>query len=186
MSGLVTLIAANLRNSYRLKAAVFVMFGLSVLLIAGLIALVCALAIVPEMQSPSPNAAKVTRYLGLIVYGSGLLAMGMNLNVFTANNLVKEKTQRLFESILAGPVEARTLWLAKSLAVFLPGFVLCEAFAIVSLLGVNALFVTPRMGFARPGHDGLQWAGPRADPVPSALLPRASGRALGQSESRAT
>ena len=89
----------------------------------------------------------MTRYLGLIVYGSGLLAMGMNLNVFTANNLVKEKTQRLFESILAGPVEARTLWLAKSLAVFLPGLVLCETFAIVSLLGVNALIVTPRMGF---------------------------------------
>lgn len=150
MSGLGTLIAANIRNSYRLKVAVFLMFGLSVLLVAGLIALVCVLAIAPETRSPSPNAAKVARYLGLIVYGSGLLAMGMNLNVFTANNLVKEKTQRLFESILAGPVEARTLWLAKSLAVFLPGLVLCETFAIVSLLAVNALIVTTRMGFLAP------------------------------------
>jgi hypothetical protein len=150
VSSLATLIAANLRNSYRLRAAVFVMLGLSVLLIVGLIALVCVLAIVPEMRSPSPDLVKVTRYLGLIVYGSGLLAMGMNLNVFTANNLVKEKTQRLFESILAGPVEARTLWLAKSLAVFIPGFVLCEGFAILSLVAVNTLFVTPRIGFLAP------------------------------------
>ena len=150
MSGLATLVAANIRNSYRLKVAVFLMLGLSVLLIAGLIALVCVLVIVPQVRSPSPSTAEVARYLGLIVYGSGLLAMGMNLNVFTANNLVKEKTQRLFESILAGPVEARTLWLAKSLAVFIPGFVLCEGFAIASWLAVNALFLTPRIGFLAP------------------------------------
>lgn len=83
----------------------------------------------------------------MIVYGTGLFAMGINLNVFTANNLVKEKAQRLFESILAGPVGVRTLWMAKSLAVFLPGLVLSEAFAIGSFLGVNALIIAPRMGF---------------------------------------
>jgi ABC-type Na+ efflux pump permease subunit len=147
MSNLVPLIVAHLRNSYRLKGAVFVMVSMTVLLIAGLIALVCVLAIVPETRSASPNEAKVARYLGLIVYGSGLLAMGMNLNVFTANNLVKEKAQRLFESLLAAPVGICQLWMAKSLAVFLPGLVLCEAFAIASLLGVNALIIVPRMGF---------------------------------------
>jgi hypothetical protein len=150
VSGLAALIAANIRNSYRLKVAVLLMLGLSVLLAAALIALVCGLVIVPQLRSPSPSMADITRYLGLIVYGSGLLAMGMNLNVFTANNLVKEKTQRLFESILAGPVEARTLWLAKSLAVFIPGLVLCELFAIVSLVAVNALLVTPHIGFLAP------------------------------------
>lgn len=147
MSGLAPMIVAHLRNSYRLKPALFVMLGLSALLIGGLITLVCVLAIVPETRSPNPNAAAAARYLALIVYGSGLLAMGMNLNVFTANNLVKEKAQRLFESILAGPVRVRTLWMAKSLAVFLPGLVLCEAFAIASFLGVNVLIIAPRMGF---------------------------------------
>jgi len=147
MSNLTPMIVAYIRNSYRLKAAVFVMFGLSVLLIAGLIALVCILAILPQTRSPNPNADAIARFLGLIVYGTGLLAMGMNLNVFTANNLVKEKAQRLFESILAGPVGVRTLWMAKSLAVFLPGLVLCEAFAIGSFLGVNGLIIAPRIGF---------------------------------------
>jgi len=56
----------------------------------------------------------------LIVYGTGLLAMGMNLNVFTANNLVKEKAQRLFESILAGPWESARSD-GQELAVFLRG-----------------------------------------------------------------
>ena len=147
MSSLTPMILANMRNSYRLKSAVFVMLGVAAFLIAGLIALVCVLVIVPETGSPNPNAAEVARYLGVIVYGAGLVAMGINLNVFTANNLVKEKAQRLFESILAGPVGVRTLWMAKTLAVFLPGLVLCEAFAIASFLGVNALIIAPRMGF---------------------------------------
>jgi hypothetical protein len=145
MRGLTPIIVAHIRNSYRLKVAVIVMFGLSVLLIAGLIALVCVLAIVPATRSAGPNAAEVSRYLALIVYGTGLLAMGMNINVFTANNLVREKAQRLVESILAGPVGVRTLWMAKSLAVFLPGLVLCEAFAIAAFLAVNTLIVAPRM-----------------------------------------
>jgi len=142
VSGLPTLIVASMRSHVRLKVAVLLMLGLSGLLIAGLIALVGVLVIIPQSRSPRPDTAELARYLGLVVYGSGLLTMGLTLNVFTANNLVKEKNQRLFESVLAAPVEARTLWLARSLAVFLPGLALCEVSASASLLAVNAFFLT--------------------------------------------
>jgi ABC-2 type transport system permease protein len=150
VSGLPTLIVASMRSHLRLKVAVLLMLGLSGFLIAGLIALVGVLVIIPQARSPRPNTVELTRYLGLVVYGSGLLTMGLTLNVFTANNLVKEKNQRLFESVLAAPVEARTLWLARSLAVFLPGLALCEAFAAASLLLVNAFFLTLRLPVLAP------------------------------------
>jgi ABC-2 type transport system permease protein len=142
VSGLRTLVAASMRSHARLKVAVLLTLGLSVFLIAGLIALVGLLVIVPQARSPKPNTSELARYLGLVVYGSGLLTMGLTLNVFTANNLVKEKNQRLFESVLAAPVGARTLWLARTLAVFLPGLALCEVSAAASLLVVNAFFLT--------------------------------------------
>jgi ABC-2 type transport system permease protein len=150
VSGLPTLIAASIRSHVRLKVAVLLMLGLSGFLVAGLIALVGVLVIVPQARSPKPNTAELARYLGLVVYGSGLLTMGLTLNVFTANNLVKEKNQRLFESVLAAPVEARTLWLARSLAVFLPGLALCEVSAAASLLVVNAFFLTLRLPVLAP------------------------------------
>jgi ABC-2 type transport system permease protein len=145
VSDLSTLVIAHFRNSYRLRGAVCVMLGLSLLLVATVVALVLVLAILPETGSPTPDAAKAARYVGLIAYGSGLLVMGMNLNVFTANNLVREKTQHLFDSVLACPVEIRTLWMARSLAVFLPGLVLCEALAAASLVAVDAFVVAPHM-----------------------------------------
>lgn len=147
MSNLGALVAASIRNSYRLKGPVLVILGFSAFFIAGFVALICFLVLLPQTRSLEPDAATVARYLALLVYGSGFIAMGMNLNVFTANPLVKEKAQRIYESILAGPVPVRRLWLAKSLGVFLPGFVIGEAFALAVFLGVEALVIAPRMGF---------------------------------------
>jgi ABC-2 type transport system permease protein len=146
MSNLSALVAASLRNSYRNKAVALVMLGFSAFGIAILDALVCALAILPELRSPDPDADKVAAYLAMIAYGTGFIAMGMNLNVITANTLVREKAQRIYESILGAPVSVRKLWLAKSLAIFLPGIALCEAFSLTTLLGFDALLIAPVTG----------------------------------------
>ena len=104
MNSLFPLVVANLRNSYRNKLSVLVMLGLIVLLLAVLVGLICGLAILPQMRSAAPDLGAVARYLALLVYGTGFLAMGMNLTVFTSNNLVREKAQRIYETILGGPV----------------------------------------------------------------------------------
>jgi hypothetical protein len=141
MKDLRPLIAAHFRNSYRQKGPVIVMICLAALLIAALVALVCGLALMPELKAQAPDGAKIARYFALLVYGTGLLAMGMNLTVFTSNNLVREKEQRIYETILGGPVSASRLWMAKSLAVFLPGFALCELTSLATFLAVKALVV---------------------------------------------
>jgi ABC-2 type transport system permease protein len=147
MSGLSTLVGAFFRNSYRQKAVFLVMLGLALLLLAVMVSLVCLLAIAPELASPTPDASAVGRYLSLLAFGTAFIVMGMNLNVFTANSLVKEKAQGLYESILATPVGVGRFWTAKSLAVSLPGLVLCEACAAAVYLGVDLFLVLPRLGF---------------------------------------
>jgi hypothetical protein len=147
MSVLATLVEANIRNSYRNKAVLAVMLGFAAFFIALFVAIVCALAIIPLARSPVPDRVEASRYLALIAYGSGFLAIGLNLVIFTSNILAKEKAQRIFETQLAAPVGARELWLGKTLAIFLPGLALCEAASLGSLLGVDALIIAPRMGF---------------------------------------
>jgi len=152
MSTLSTLVGTFYRNSYRQKAVLAVMAGLAVLLLAVLVVLVSNLAIAPLLRADAPDAAAVSRYLSLLAFGAAFIGMGMNLNVFTANSLVKEKAQGLYESILAAPVGVGRFWSAKSLAVFLPGLVIGEAMALAVYLGVDLLLVAPRLGFlATPG-----------------------------------
>ena len=146
MKSLVPLIGANLRNGYRNKAALGVMLAFSLFFIVGFVALIYALAILPQLKSTKPDASVVSRYLALLAFGGGFIAMGMNLNVFTANSLVKEKAQRIYESILGGPVGVREFWLAKSLAIFLPGLAFCEFVSIAILLGVGGLLIGPGLG----------------------------------------
>lgn len=152
MNSLPVLVGTFYRNSYRQKAVLAVMVGLAFLLLAVLVALVSTLAISPQLRSAAPDVSAVSRYLSLLAFGAAFIGMGMNLNVFTANSLVKEKAQGLYESILAAPVGVRRFWSAKSLAVFLPGLVIGEAMALAVCLGVDLFLVTPRLGFlASPG-----------------------------------
>jgi len=152
MNGLSVLVGTFFRNSYRQKAVLAVMAGLALLLLAVLVALVSTLAIAPLLRSASPDVAAVSRYLSLLAFGAAFIGMGMNLNVFTANSLVKEKAQGLYESLLATPVGVRRFWSAKSLTVFLPGLAIGEAMALAVYLGVDLLLVAPRLGFlASPG-----------------------------------
>lgn len=147
MNSLATLIGQGIRVNYRMKSAVLVMLGLMVFFLALVLVLLCALVLIPQLRAPEPDHGEIGRYLGLILYSTALIAMGMHFNVFTANNLVKEKAQRIHESILAGPVGLRTLWAAKSLAVFLPGFIMAELLVLGVFLGLNGLLLAPRLGF---------------------------------------
>jgi len=152
MNSLSVLVGTFYRNSYRQKAVLAVMVGLALLLLAVLVALVSILALAPLLRSAKPDVAAVSRYLSLLAFGAAFIGMGMNLNVFTANSLVKEKAQGLYESLLAAPVGVRRFWSAKSLTVFLPGLAIGEAMALAVYLGVDLLLVAPRLGFlASPG-----------------------------------
>jgi len=61
--------------------------------------------------------------------------------------MTREKSRGIIESLLATPLNVKDIWIAKSLAVFLPGLVLGEVFAFIALMAINYIYFVPRIGF---------------------------------------
>ena len=99
------------------------------------------------MEQLFPDRAALELYLGLIIYSACLMGLGINLNSFAFQSMTREKARGNIESLLATPLRAKEIWLAKSLAVFLPGLVLGVALALVTLVAVNYIYFVPSIGF---------------------------------------
>ena len=85
--------------------------------------------------------------LGFTAYLLGSLTIFLFPVIYGFGSLVqREKARRIPESLLATPVKAWELWLGKSLAAFLPGFVAGEILGGESLLFINTLFIVPATG----------------------------------------
>jgi ABC-2 type transport system permease protein len=141
------LLIANIRNNFRSKGAVFVWITLALMLFAMATAAACLFLLAPAVEAQVPDPGAVGRYLCLIMYFACFLGVGLALNVFTAQLMVKEKAQRIIESLLATPLKVKDVWLAKSLAVFLPGVLVGEVLALIALIAVNCIYIVPKMGF---------------------------------------
>jgi hypothetical protein len=48
---------------------------------------------------------------------------------------------------MATPLSVKDIWIAKSLAVFIPGMVLGEILSLAALLAVNYIYFVPEIGF---------------------------------------
>jgi hypothetical protein len=71
---------------------------------------------------------------------------------FSSLQITKEKVDGNIESLMATPLGPVTLWLAKCLAVFIPGFIVSLASVFIVLLTVNLAAVLPGWGtFIIPG-----------------------------------
>ena len=72
-------------------------------------------------------------YLVLLTYGAVLVATGLNLNVFTAQPMIRDKKKHILESVLATPISVRKVWVSRTLAVYFPGLCMGTAAGLVSL-----------------------------------------------------
>ena len=89
---------------------------------------------------------------GLIVYFITLAILLAFTWGFSSLQITKEKVDGNIESLMATPLGPVTLWVAKCLAVFMPGFVISIASVAIVLLTVNLAVVLPGWGaFAIPG-----------------------------------
>jgi ABC-type Na+ efflux pump permease subunit len=86
-------------------------------------------------------------YLSLILFAINLLGLGVNLNAFAFQNLTREKSRGIIQSLLATPLNEKKVWLGKSLAIFLPGLMLGELLTLIGFVTINYLFFVPKMGF---------------------------------------
>ena len=141
-------INASIRNNLRSRNLTIIFVGLGVMFATALALCFSILGISPAIEEGGPNMrSDLELYLGLIMYLCCLIGVGISINVFTVPSMTKEKTRGNIESLLATPLKAKGIWLAKSLAIFLPGLVLGEVFTAIALVAINYIYIVPEIGF---------------------------------------
>lgn len=141
------IITTSIRNNLRTKTLTVVFVGVALMCVVGLALIFCLSFIAPAMEAELPDRSELELYLGMIMYTTCLLGVGIYVNTFTFTPLTREKSRGIIESLLATPLKVKDIWLAKSLAVFLPGLVLGEVFTLIALIAVNYIYFVPKMGF---------------------------------------
>ena len=84
--------------------------------------------------------------MGLIVYFLPLFVLIAFIWAFASLPITKEKVNGNIECLLATPLSPTALWMGKSLAIFLPGFVISVVATLVVVLAVNFTTITPATG----------------------------------------
>jgi ABC-type Na+ efflux pump permease subunit len=144
----ISLITINsIRNNLNSKVLTFVFVSVTLIIVAGLTLFFCLLLITPAMDTSVPDRTQLELYLSLIMYTTCLICLGINLNVFAFQSMTREKSRGNIESLLATPLKVKDIWIAKSLAVFIPGLVLGEVLTLITLVAVNYIYFVPRIGF---------------------------------------
>ncbi len=141
------IISTSIKNNLRSKALTVGFLGLTVMLAAGLAIFFSLMLIKPMMLAGTPDRSDMEIYLTLVVYTSAVIGLGINLNVFAFQSMTREKNRGSIESLLATPLSVKGMWLAKSLAVFIPGLVLGLVIGIIVMFVINYIYFVPVSGF---------------------------------------
>ncbi len=132
------------------------------LIIAGAITLAAAIGISIALSRQSWVGAPEARpmlelFIGLVLYFLPLAILLAFIWTFANLPVTKEKVNGNIESLMATPLSPQALWLGKSLAVFLPAYIISVAASVIVGMVVNLSTILPNTG-------GLVW------PVPTLVL----------------
>ena len=143
--GLITL--SSIINNLRLKIVLIIYITVTIICVLGVTIAFCFFLIAPEMKKGMPDRSELELYLGVIMYTTCFLCLGVNLNSFAFQSMTREKSRGNIESLLATPLEVKNIWIAKSIAIFLPGLILGEFLTLIALVAINYIYFIPVTGF---------------------------------------
>lgn len=138
---------AAIKNFIRLRSVIVVATGAVLICIIGIAVLFITQFIIPEVRKSIPDQSVIDNYLGLILFTTSFLCIGVYANVFAFQSLTREKARGNIQALLATPLEPRDIWIGKSLAVFIPGLVFAMVMTFAVLLVINYAFLIPDIGF---------------------------------------
>jgi ABC-2 type transport system permease protein len=141
------ILAATIKNNLRSKVVNLVVLSVVILCVAGLVITFCLVLIAPAMNTTAPDKANLVSYLSMIMCVTCLLGLGVNMNASAFQTMTREKSRGNIESLLATPLEPGDIWIAKSLAVFVPGLILGEVLTVIVMLIINYVYFIPETGF---------------------------------------
>jgi len=147
MSATRLVMKAGIRNNIRLKIALGILLSVTFICVVGVTVLFCILLLEPEMASGVPDRSRLEAYLGIIVYSASFLSVGITLNSFAFQSMVREKTRGNLQALLAAPVKPKDIWIGKSLSIFVPGTIFGITVAVLVLVVINIVYFLPDTGF---------------------------------------
>ena len=139
--------AAGIKNAFRLKTGMMILIGVTLICVVGIALLMCILLIAPEMKSVVPDRAALEAHLGVILYSSSLISIGVGLNSLVFQTMVREQARGNLAALMATPLKVFDIWLGKSLALFIPGLVIAIVLTVLNLVIINVIYFLPDPGF---------------------------------------
>jgi hypothetical protein len=85
--------------------------------------------------------------IGFVAYFMPLLVLLSFIWTFASLPIIKEKINGNIECLLATPISPRALWIGKSLAILLPGFIISVITTLLVVLSVNLTVIKPTAGY---------------------------------------
>lgn len=147
MRNIILVTVNSMKNNLKSKALTIVFVSITLMIAVGLALFFCLLLVAPAVNAPVPDRHQLELYLSLIMYTTCLICSGINLNVFAFQSMTREKSRGNIESLMATPLDVKSIWIAKSLAVFIPGMILGEILTLAALIAVNYIYFVPKVGF---------------------------------------
>jgi len=84
--------------------------------------------------------------IGLIAYFLPLFILMTFIWAFAFLTIIQEKVKGNIESLLATPLSPKEIWIGKSIAIFLPGYIISTISTLIILLTVNFIVIIPATG----------------------------------------
>jgi ABC-type transport system involved in multi-copper enzyme maturation permease subunit len=136
-----------MKNNFRLRAVAIVLTGIVFICVVGLAVLFGTQFIRPEVNAAAPSRSVLENFLGLILFITSFISIGIYASVFAFQSMTREKARGNIQALLATPINPDNIWLGKSLGVFLPGLAFAVVMTLAALLAINYIYFVPRMGF---------------------------------------
>ena len=147
MSYISTVMQAAIKTSLRLRSVVIVSMGVVFICVIGVAAIFATQFISPGVNTAIPDRSALENYFGLILFTTCFISIGIFASVNAFQSLTREKSRGNIQALLATPLAPHDIWLGKSLAVFLPGFILAVVMTIAIFLVLNFIYFIPKIGF---------------------------------------
>ena len=85
-------------------------------------------------------------FMGLAVNYMPLMVLFTCMATWATEPIAKEKAKGPIESLLATPLTARAVWIGKSLAIFLPAYIIGLIATLIIILAMNFASILPATG----------------------------------------
>jgi hypothetical protein len=114
---------------------------------------------------PTTEAAPILELItGLVSYFMPLLVLMTFIWSFFNLTILKEKIDGSLQSLLATPIRPWELWIAKSMAIFVPGYLFAAISTLILLWTINLTAAMPFLGYyIMPAS--LMWLGFIVNPL---------------------